>query len=62
MGNSFIVSTKTNKPPANKNGNKSGRVILKVVPVKVLPRHLLAENKFCGIFCNPEDIAPNPIA
>ena len=46
IGSSFITSTNTNKPPAIKNGNNKGKVTFIVVPKKVFPRHLLAENKF----------------
>ncbi|MDC0108266.1 hypothetical protein OAI35_01015 [Paracoccaceae bacterium] len=58
IGSSFIISTKTNTPPATIEGLINGRVTFATVPEKLTPRVLLAHIRFGEVFSIPDKIAP----
>jgi hypothetical protein len=58
IGSSFIISTKTNTPPAIIEGFINGRVTFVIVLEKLTPRVLLAQIRFGEVFSSPDRIAP----
>ena len=62
MGNSFIISTKHNIPPAIIDLETNGIVTFKIVFCSEFPSVLLAEKIFGDVLLNPEFTEPKPMA